>query len=85
MLLIYLCGCLVLILQGTESKYADKLLLVSMDGFRWDYLYRTYTPNFDLFVKNGIKVDYVNNSFVTKTFPNHYTIVTGRNVLKSDQ
>ncbi|XP_041369889.1 bis(5'-adenosyl)-triphosphatase enpp4-like [Gigantopelta aegis] len=75
--LVCLSVCLFGISEQTESKYADKLLLVSMDGFRWDYLYKTYTPNFDLFVKHGIKVDYVNNSFVTKTFPNHYTIVTG--------
>ncbi|XP_041368652.1 ectonucleotide pyrophosphatase/phosphodiesterase family member 5-like isoform X2 [Gigantopelta aegis] len=69
--------CLFGISEQTESKYADKLLLVSMDGFRWDFLYKTYTPNFDKFIKNGIKVEYVNNSFVTKTFPAHYTIVTG--------
>ena len=74
-LLAFLSVCL---FETSEAKYADKLLLVSMDGFRWDYLYKAYTPNFDKFIQNGIKVDFVNNSFVTKTFPNHYTIVTGK-------
>ena len=71
-------SCLFLVSEQVQSKYADKLLLVSMDGFRWDYLYKTYTPNFDKFAQNGIKVDYMNNTFITKTFPNHYTIVTGK-------
>ena len=78
MLLVCASVCLFGVSVQKQSKYADKVLLISMDGFRWDYLYRTYTPNFDKFIQNGIKVDYVNNSFITKTFPAHYTIATGR-------
>ncbi len=48
-----------------------------MDGFRWNYMDNTATPNFDDFARHGVKLPYMNNSFVTKTFPNHYTIVTG--------
>lgn len=57
---------------------AGKLLLVSMDGFRWDYLEQMAPlPNFDRVVRAGTKAPYVNNTFVTVTFPTHYTIATG--------
>ncbi|XP_046360524.2 ectonucleotide pyrophosphatase/phosphodiesterase family member 5-like [Haliotis rufescens] len=59
------------------ADYTGKLLLVSMDGFRYDYLDMVDTPNFDDFARHGVKLPYMNNSFTTLTFPNHYTIVTG--------
>ncbi|XP_071090219.1 glycerophosphocholine choline phosphodiesterase ENPP6-like [Haliotis cracherodii] len=59
------------------ADYTGKLLLVSMDGFRYDYLDMVDTPNFDDFARHGVKLPYMNSSFVTKTFPNHYTMATG--------
>ncbi|ELT97397.1 hypothetical protein CAPTEDRAFT_53527, partial [Capitella teleta] len=62
----------------------SKLILISFDGFRWDYLdmahkYGFETPNFDALLANGSTVapGGVMNSFPTKTLPNHYTIATG--------
>ncbi|NWJ10471.1 ENPP5 phosphodiesterase, partial [Crypturellus undulatus] len=54
-----------------------RVLLVSFDGFRWDYIYRVPTPNFHYVMKNGVHVKQVTNVFITKTYPNHYTMVTG--------
>ncbi|NXA49186.1 ENPP5 phosphodiesterase, partial [Nothocercus julius] len=54
-----------------------RVLLVSFDGFRWDYIYRVPTPNFHYAMKNGVHVKQVTNVFITKTYPNHYTMVTG--------
>jgi len=51
--------------------------LISLDGFRWDYLERAATPNLDRMVREGVKVDKVTNAFATLTAPNHYTLVTG--------
>lgn len=59
------------------SVYSNQVLLISMDGFRWDYLTKVSTPNFDRLAQNGTKASYINNTFITKTFPCHYTIVTG--------
>ena len=57
---------------------SNPLLVISFDGFRWDYLQRTLTPNFDKFIKNGVQAKYgMKNAFVTKTFPNHFTLATG--------
>lgn len=58
-------------------QYADKVLLISMDGFRWDYIQKANTPNFDKFAQHGVKASYINNTFITKTFPCHYSIATG--------
>ena len=52
-------------------------LLISFDGFRWDYLERTATPNFDKLISNGTKAKWMQTAFVTLTFPDHYTIATG--------
>uniref|UniRef100_H3CWD3 Ectonucleotide pyrophosphatase/phosphodiesterase 5 n=1 Tax=Tetraodon nigroviridis TaxID=99883 RepID=H3CWD3_TETNG len=54
-----------------------KLLLVSFDGFRWDYIDRVPMPNFDTVMEDGVMVKQVENIYITKTFPNHYTLVTG--------
>lgn len=53
------------------------VLLISFDGFRWDYMDKTRTENLDFVVRSGVKAKYMENTFVTKTFPNHFTIVTG--------
>jgi len=57
---------------------------MSFDGFRWDYLdvahnYGQKTPNFDRLVSEGVSIQSpgIRNAFITKTMPNHYTIVTG--------
>ncbi|XP_005109194.1 ectonucleotide pyrophosphatase/phosphodiesterase family member 5 [Aplysia californica] len=62
-----------------KSKTAgNPLLIVSFDGFRWNYLQRTATPNFDKFLLNGVHARYgLKNAFITKTFPNHFTLATG--------
>lgn len=66
--------------QGRRDAAAEgrpKLLLVSFDGFRWDYIDRVPMPNFYSIMKDGVMVKQVENVYITKTFPNHYTLVTG--------
>lgn len=53
------------------------VVLVSVDGFRPDYLDRFDTPNLDRLAADGVRAEYLIASFPTKTFPNHYTIATG--------
>ncbi|XP_061463108.1 bis(5'-adenosyl)-triphosphatase ENPP4 isoform X2 [Rhineura floridana] len=65
--------------SGGNSVYESvpRLLLVSFDGFRADYLKKYEFPNLQDFIKDGVLVEHVTNVFITKTFPNHYSIVTG--------
>ena len=61
-----------------DSARSATLVLVSLDGFRWDYLDRGLTPNLTRLAAEGVRAEAMVPVFPTKTFPNHYTIVTGR-------
>ncbi|WP_333571186.1 alkaline phosphatase family protein [Sphingomonas sp.] len=52
-------------------------ILVSIDGFRADYLQRGVTPNLNRLAAAGISGP-MRPSFPSKTFPNHWTLVTGK-------
>uniref|UniRef100_UPI0037E92710 ectonucleotide pyrophosphatase/phosphodiesterase family member 5 n=1 Tax=Semicossyphus pulcher TaxID=241346 RepID=UPI0037E92710 len=60
-----------------NARDRPKLLLVSFDGFRWDYIDRVPTHNFHRLIDEGVMVEQVENAYITKTFPNHYSLVTG--------
>ncbi len=67
-------------IANTNSKTAQKkpyVILISLDGFRWDYVEKYHPPNLSSFIKNGVKAESLIPSFPTSTFPNHYTIATG--------
>ena len=51
-------------------------ILVSIDGFRADYLDRGVTPVLSGLAASGARAA-MRPSFPSKTFPNHYTLVTG--------
>jgi predicted AlkP superfamily pyrophosphatase or phosphodiesterase len=53
------------------------VILISIDGFRYDYFEKAPTPNLHSLIARGVRARYMVPSFPTKTFPNHYTIVTG--------
>ena len=67
--------------SGTDLSYygepSTPLILISIDGFRWDYFDKVETPNFDQLIANGSKADGLKTSYPSKTFPNHISIVTG--------
>ena len=70
--------CLIFFLSLLFSKGNDDyVILVSFDGFRWDYTNRVNTPNFDFVEKNGIKAKSLKPIFPSFTFPNHYALATG--------
>jgi predicted AlkP superfamily pyrophosphatase or phosphodiesterase len=53
------------------------IVLISLDGFRYDYLTRYESKNLNLLARQGVQAKWLIPSFPTKTFPNHYTIATG--------
>ncbi len=60
--------------QSTPPPY---VILISFDGFRDDYVEKFNAPNFKEFIRKGAAAESMTPSFPSKTFPNHYTIVTG--------
>ena len=51
-------------------------VVVSLDGFRWDYPIWYDTPFFDQMANEGVEANLI-PSFPSKTGPNHYTLATG--------
>ncbi|CBW27689.1 putative phosphodiesterase-nucleotide pyrophosphatase [Halobacteriovorax marinus SJ] len=63
--------------NSKESLNAPYVLLISLDGYRWDYTDK-YKPKFlSNFKKSGASVKSLRPSFPTKTFPNHLSLATG--------
>ncbi len=76
--MIYKYIILFLIIHTVYASDADEyVLLISMDGFRYDYLDKANTPNFDKLVNTGVSAKALIPVFTSKTFPNHYSIATG--------
>jgi alkaline phosphatase D len=63
-------------LYGQTYKNQSTVIL-SLDGFRWDYPNKTITPSLNRIAREGVKAVSLIPSFPSKTFPNHYTIATG--------
>jgi len=53
------------------------LILISIDGFRWDYLEKFPAPTLRSLANSGVHMPRMIPCFPSKTFPNHYTLVTG--------
>ncbi|HVR30420.1 MAG TPA: ectonucleotide pyrophosphatase/phosphodiesterase [Thermoanaerobaculia bacterium] len=62
---------------GSAAAGSTPLVLISIDGFRWDYLDRHPAPNLRRLAREGVAARGLVPVFPSKTFPNHYTIVTG--------
>lgn len=53
------------------------VILISFDGMRAEYLQRLELPNFARVMRAGVRSEGMIPVFPSKTFPNHYSIVTG--------
>jgi alkaline phosphatase D len=69
--LLFVCGCYA---QNSTKPY---VVMVSLDGFRWDFVKQFKLPNLTNIAQNGVQAKSMKPSYPTKTFPNHYAIVTG--------
>ncbi len=82
LVMVCLLAVLIFILQGNSHRVASRdriLVLVSLDGFRWDYLekFKAQTPHLNQLATDGVHMERLIPVFPSLTFPNHYTIVTG--------
>jgi hypothetical protein len=78
------CAILVFVLLVLAPASAGRgdppdsiVVLVSLDGWRWDYLDRVAAPNLQALASRGVRARALIPVFPTQTFPNHYTLVTG--------
>ncbi|NCW44355.1 MAG: alkaline phosphatase family protein [Gemmatimonadaceae bacterium] len=62
---------------ATGSATGNATVLISLDGFRADYITRPGAVNLRALAARGVRAERMIPAFPSKTFPNHYTIVTG--------
>jgi predicted AlkP superfamily pyrophosphatase or phosphodiesterase len=63
--------------NAVEQMGKPYLVLVSIDGFRWDYPELPETPALDRIATMGMRAEALQPVFPTLTFPNHFSIATG--------
>lgn len=72
--------CLAVLLLAAACAPAPaqpRLVLVSIDGFRWDYLDRPEATRLRELAARGVRAERMVQVFPTKTFATHYSMVTG--------
>jgi len=76
LLLLGLVSC-----EGNKNKKSSSgrryVVMLSLDGFRWDYQEMYNTPVLDSITKAGVKAESMQPVFPSKTFVNHYSVATG--------
>ncbi|RYU95463.1 alkaline phosphatase family protein [Emticicia agri] len=61
----------------SQAKEVPYVIMVSFDGFRHDYVQKYKPKHIKKFIKKGAAATKMLPSYPSKTFPNHYTLVTG--------
>ncbi|MEJ0088253.1 MAG: ectonucleotide pyrophosphatase/phosphodiesterase [Limisphaerales bacterium] len=78
---VVICGLFAVLFflsPATAVSPRDRILiLISLDGFRWDYLQKFNPPHLTRLAADGVRAERLISAFPSLTFPNHYTIVTG--------
>jgi predicted AlkP superfamily pyrophosphatase or phosphodiesterase len=75
--LIFAAGLWLAACATTGMAPRRPLIMISMDGFRADYLNRGLTPTLSRLAAEGAHATAMRPSFPALTYPNHYTLVTG--------
>lgn len=63
--------------NAAEQTQKPVVIMISIDGFRNDYLETYQPPTLQKWAQSGVRALGLVPSFPTLTFPNHYTLVTG--------
>ncbi|NMM39625.1 ectonucleotide pyrophosphatase/phosphodiesterase [Pseudoalteromonas arctica] len=66
-------------ITSLDSNASDEqtVVLISLDGFRWDYIEKHNAKNIAQIAKQGVRGNKMRPVYPTKTFPNHLSIITG--------
>jgi predicted AlkP superfamily pyrophosphatase or phosphodiesterase len=63
--------------NSPKQQQKPYVILISADGFRYDYADKYDAENLKALREQGVQAESMLPSFPSKTFPNHYTLVTG--------
>ncbi len=79
-LLVFIAGLAIYLCSVKKTGSSDQqpyLVVLSLDGFRWDYPAAYSLPNLQQMAREGVEAKALIPCFPTKTFPNHYSMATG--------
>jgi predicted AlkP superfamily pyrophosphatase or phosphodiesterase len=65
------------VVSGPQPAVSQQIIMVSLDGFRWDYFNRPGAVNLRRLAQDGVRAERMIPTFPSLTFPNHYSIATG--------
>ncbi len=74
--LLVLCLVVAFVAKGATGN-ENYTIIISLDGFRWDYPTMYSTPNLQIMAHLGVRATSMKPSYPASTFPNHYTLATG--------
>jgi predicted AlkP superfamily pyrophosphatase or phosphodiesterase len=60
-----------------EAAGKPYVIMVSIDGYRWDYTKKFSPPHLSRLRQEGVAAESLIPVYPSKTFPNHYSLVTG--------
>ena len=63
--------------EAAAPSQPPVVVLISIDAFRWDFIDRPGAAGIRELARVGVRARAMEPTFPTKTFPNHYTLVTG--------
>ncbi|MBB1387623.1 alkaline phosphatase family protein [Pseudoalteromonas sp. SG45-5] len=70
--------CLLVGISSTAFAAKEQtVVLVSIDGLRWDYIEKHGAENLKAMADRGVRAQKLIPVYPTKTFPNHISIITG--------
>ena len=64
-------------INSAEAISKPYVILISADGFRYDYAEKYNAKNLLKIAENGVSAEAMIPSFPTITFPNHWSLITG--------
>lgn len=70
-------GCALTQNKELTQESEPTVILISLDGYSQQYLGKYPAPHIEQLIAEGVVAEAMQPAFPTKTFPNHYSIVTG--------
>lgn len=63
--------------NSKETLEKPYVVMVSLDGFRYDYVKKYGAKNIEEIARQGVQAESLIPCFPSSTFPNHYSLITG--------
>ena len=76
-LLLVIMSMLLLVTPFVKAAKEQTVVMISIDGLRWDYIEKHGAPNLKAMAEQGVRAQKMQPVYPSKTFPNHISVITG--------